>query len=180
MTDTAHTANPLQEYRLLQFAEEMLHCYYSSTPDGADRRDELFKQGLLARDILCDDDFDELDEESQQQVLRDLEKIPTLAPAAREALLLEVARQALGSSNALDMKYWHSDGDESCSPGCGTSHCIAGWATTVAREAGTLLENAFNTRIAGAMLLGPEAAAHFFGSQESGEKYLQSVLDRNA
>jgi len=179
MTDTSDTTNPLRDYRLLQFAREMLERFSKETYAGRLRRRELFNSDRTARNILSDYDFDELDEEAQRQVLLNLEEIPTLAPAASEALLLEVARQALGSDNALNMKYWHSDGDFGCAPGCGTSHCIAGWATTVAREAGVLLENEFGTRIAGAMLLGPEATAHFFDSQEGGERYLQSVLDRN-
>lgn len=181
MTDTSVKANPLQEYRLLQFAREMLERFNTDTVASCAHRGELFGHGLIARDILGEFDFDELDVETQQQVLRDLQGIPSLAPAAREAVLLEVARQALGSNNALDMEHWHSDGGFACLTWhlpCGTSHCIAGWATTVAREAGVLLENEFGTRIAGAMLLGPEAAAHFFDSQEGGERYLRSVLQQ--
>jgi len=170
MTDTSCTLNPLKDYRLLQFTREMLERFSRFTDAGIAQREELFHQGNIARKILCDIDFDELDEETQQQVLSDLEGIPTLAPAAREALLLEVARRATSSENTLDMGHWHSP--------CGTSHCIAGWASVVAREAGVLLEKEFGTRIAGAMLLGPAAAAHFFDSQEAGEKYLQSVLEQ--
>lgn len=172
MTDTADTLNPLDEYRLMQFAREMLERFSQDTSVSIAQREELFRQGRIARDILSDLDFDELDDQTQQQVLDDLARVPTLASQACDALLLDIARRTLGSDGVLDMESWHGS--------CGTSHCIAGWATTVAGKAGWLLEDEFGPRIAGAMLVGPVGAAHFFDSQEGGEKFLQSVLDRHA
>ncbi len=45
--------------------------------------------------------------------------------------------------NAFDMGTWHT---------CNTTHCRAGWAVTIAGEAGAALESFYNTELA-AMLI---------------------------
>jgi len=50
---------------------------------------------------------------------------------------------AVGDGESLDMSNWH----------CGTSHCHAGWITTIAGEAGAALEAASNTATAAALIV---------------------------
>ena len=83
------------------------------------------------------------------------------------ALLLRVAEAALSSADALDMATWHS---------CETTHCIAGWAVTLA-ENGKELEKEFSTAEAGRQLLGDIAATHFYDSAADAKKWLRSVLE---
>ena len=47
-------------------------------------------------------------------------------------------------ADRLDMSDWHSE--------CGTAHCLAGWATTLAGEAGAKLEKEIGIRAAGALI----------------------------
>ena len=54
------------------------------------------------------------------------------------AILAAIGEDASG----LDMKDWH----------CGTTHCRAGWAVTLAGEAGEALEKRFDTGAAGALI----------------------------
>lgn len=48
--------------------------------------------------------------------------------------------------NALDMDYWHFEDY------CGTRHCRAGWAITLAGEAGKILEKEIGPAAAGALI----------------------------
>ena len=90
----------------------------------------------------------------------------------KEGLLLEVAKVALASDEALEMSEWHSS--------CGTAHCIAGWAVTLAGKEGEKLEGRFGTAIVGLKLLGVEAYGHFHDGNKKGREYLQSILDANS
>jgi len=68
--------------------------------------------------------------------------------------------------NDLDMESWHT---------CGTSHCIAGWATTLHPQ-GKEIENKSSTYLAGRLLLGlnQEEANIFFKSEEEAMEWLKS------
>jgi hypothetical protein len=61
---------------------------------------------------------------------------------------------------------------------CDTTHCIAGWAIAQAGEPGRLLEAAMGPEVAGLMLLGVEAHAHFFNDDDTARAWLQEVLER--
>lgn len=52
--------------------------------------------------------------------------------------------EAASQPNALDMSNWHHS--------CGTTHCRAGWAVTLAGDAGRTLEWAYGTPSAAALI----------------------------
>jgi hypothetical protein len=79
-----------------------------------------------------------------------------------------VAQAALSTPDALDMRDWHT---------CETTHCIAGWAVHLAGDEGKALEKNFGTANAGMVLLGAEAASHFYDTQEAGRAWLQSKME---
>ena len=83
--------------------------------------------------------------------------------------LQAVANVILNNNDALDMAQWHT---------CETTHCLAGWAIHQAGELGRLLEASVGNYMAGLQLLGPEAAMHFYDTNEDAIKWLHDVLDR--
>ena len=82
---------------------------------------------------------------------------------------LRAAATAALQEGALKMETWHS---------CNTTHCLGGWLIYQAGEVGRLLEAAVGPAVAGLMLGGNEAHAHFYDSNEAATKWLRSVLDR--
>ncbi len=82
--------------------------------------------------------------------------------------LRAVARAALADPSALHMSSWHT---------CQTTHCIAGWAIHQAGELGRILEALHGPALAGRLLLGDEAALHFYDDADAAKAWLQSVLD---
>ena len=82
------------------------------------------------------------------------------------ARLLAVARAAL-QPGALEMGAWHT---------CETTHSMSGWAVHQAGEPGKILESAVGSHMAGLHLLGPEAALHFYDSNEKATEYLRGVI----
>jgi hypothetical protein len=114
-----------------------------------------------------------------------------LTPEQQEANLLHVARWIVERDlKNFDMAYWH----QAWGPGlsrvtcgkevmgkkvideCGTVHCIAGTAQVMAGEVG--FSELPST--AGRLLLGGEAASHFFDSNEDGLNFLKKVIARNS
>jgi hypothetical protein len=79
-----------------------------------------------------------------------------------------VAQAALETPDALNMGDWHT---------CETTHCIAGWAVHLAGDEGKALEEKFGTANAGLVLLGSEAASHFYDTQEKGRAWLLSKME---
>ncbi len=51
---------------------------------------------------------------------------------------------AINSGGDLEMSDWHT---------CDTTHCIAGWVVSIAREAGRVAENLLGTSAAGALII---------------------------
>ena len=82
--------------------------------------------------------------------------------------LREVAAVATASHDGLYMNLWHT---------CPTTHCIAGWAIHLAGEPGRLLEEMHGPELAGRMLLGHEAALHFYDDDNDARAWLLSVLN---
>ena len=82
---------------------------------------------------------------------------------------LRAAATAALQEDALDMEAWHT---------CETTHCLGGWLIHQAGELGRLLEAAVGPSIAGLMLGGVEAHAHFYDTNEAATEWLRSVLDR--
>lgn len=83
--------------------------------------------------------------------------------------LQAVANAILNNNDALDMGQWHT---------CETTHCLAGWAIHQAGELGRLLEASVGGHMAGLQLLGPEAAMHFYDTNEDAIKWLHEVINR--
>jgi hypothetical protein len=67
------------------------------------------------------------------------------------------------------MKTWHT---------CATTHCLGGWLIHQAGEVGRLLEATAGPEVAGLMLGGTEAHAHFYDSDEAATEWLRWVLAR--
>ena len=68
----------------------------------------------------------------------------------------------------LEMSDWH--GGTSGSDACGTTHCRAGWAITLAGDAGRELERRFGPSAAGALIYaasGSHPVPNFFADNET-------------
>ena len=85
------------------------------------------------------------------------------------ARLLAVARAALASPDALEMGSWHK---------CDTTHCICGWAEHLGGPLAELIIRTQGNDVGGLMLLGVEAHAHFYKTNEEARAFLQSVIDQ--
>jgi hypothetical protein len=108
------------------------------------------------------DDYDK----ARQSAVASLPVVPDAA-----LRLAIVAKVILSDKERFDMSRWHSP--------CGTVHCIGGWAAELAGDtARCLLEGARGAAfVAGACLLGPDAASHFFDSQQDALAYLSQFED---
>jgi hypothetical protein len=112
----------------------------------ADLRDAVLRDAVLRDAVLRDADLD----------------IPFTPDPG---LINRVAAAAL-QPGALKMDNWHT---------CESTHCIAGWAVTLHPE-GKLLERFTTTYLAARLLLGDEAAEHFFDGNEEAAAYLEKFL----
>ena len=74
-----------------------------------------------------------------------------------------------GDGATLAMGDWHT---------CDTTHCLAGWAIHQAGTIGKTLESLHGPHMAGLLLLGHEAAGHFYDSDEDAIKWLRSVVQK--
>jgi hypothetical protein len=84
--------------------------------------------------------------------------------------LKAVAQQVLDQPDHLDMTNWHSK--------CGTTHCLAGWAIQQAGPVGEILEKLHGSHLAGLLLLGTEAANHFYDSKLDVIPWLASIVQQ--
>jgi hypothetical protein len=80
--------------------------------------------------------------------------------------LANVAAAVLAAPESLEMDDWHH---------CNTVHCLAGWAIHQAGVLGQLLEDVHGPYMAGLMLLGIEAAAHFYDSNDQALEWLRTI-----
>jgi hypothetical protein len=96
--------------------------------------------------------------------------LPIAADAQQR--LRAVASHVLAHPQILQMKIWHSE--------CGTTHCLAGWAIHQAGTLGEVLEKLHGSHMAGLLLLGANAAAHFYDSNDDAIAWLQSVAQEAA
>jgi hypothetical protein len=94
-----------------------------------------------------------------------------LAVAVDAPQRLQAAIAAALQPGALEMDCWHT---------CETTHCLGGTAIHQAGELGRLLEAVAGPNLAALMLLGPEAHAHFFDSNEDAIKWMRSVMQSPA
>ena len=97
---------------------------------------------------------------------------PVPDPETARARLVAVAGAALKEPGQLKMSVWHDE-----SKGCGTAHCIAGWAVHLEPEGYALEKKLGSTLLAGNVLLGPVYSKLFFLSDEAGRCALHRVLN---
>jgi hypothetical protein len=103
-------------------------------------------------------------------ILNGANGLPIAADAQQR--LRAVASHVLDHPQILQMKSWHSE--------CGTTHCLAGWAIHQAGTLGEVLEKLHGPYMAGLLLLGANAAAHFYDSNDDAIAWLQSVAQEAA
>ena len=82
---------------------------------------------------------------------------------------LRAAATAALQEGALETRTWHHSD---------TTHCLGGWLIHQAGFFGQLLEAYVGPPIAGLILGGIQAHAHFYDSNEAATEWLQSVLER--
>ena len=97
--------------------------------------------------------------------LRDAKGLPIASDSQQR--LRAVASEVLAFPNSLQMGVWHGD--------CGTTHCLAGWAIHHAGPIGEVLEKLHGPHMAGLLLLGVDAAEHFYDRNDDAIAWLQSV-----
>jgi hypothetical protein len=102
--------------------------------------------------------------------LRCANGLPIAADAKQR--LRAVASHVLAHPQILQMKSWHSE--------CGTTHCLAGWAIHQAGTLGEVLEKLHGPHVAGLLLLGVDAAEHFYDGTDEAIEWLQSVAQEAA
>ncbi len=83
-----------------------------------------------------------------------------------DGLLQRIAKLVLSDNAKLAMQSVHT---------CNTTHCIAGWACHLA-EQGKEMEEQYGWSWAGLRLLGPEAATHFYDSDQNAIAWLRGVV----
>ncbi|SHN45859.1 hypothetical protein, partial [Chitinophaga sp. CF418] len=82
------------------------------------------------------------------------------------ALIKEIANTVIAQPGCLKMSDWH----------CGTSHCLAGWATILSPIAGEI-EKRSDTKTAGCTVL-PSYAPLFFSDDETVLKKMQEIVNQ--
>lgn len=97
--------------------------------------------------------------EAWAQLLKQLK----LEPVDEQKLIKQIADIVLADPNSLKMDRWH----------CGTSHCLAGWATTL-NDSARRVELTEGPVIAGCAVL-PNYAHLFYASNEKVLEVLKEV-----
>ena len=136
---------------------------------GADLRGADFRDADFRYANLRDADFRYADlryANLSEADLRDALGIPIAEDAP--ARLLAVAHAALAAPDALEMGTWHT---------CETTHCICGWAEHLGGPLAKLIIQQNGNAVGGLMLLGIDAHAHFYVTNEKAREFLQSVID---
>ena len=131
---------------------------------GADLRGADFRDADFRDANLRDADFRYAD--LRYADFRDALGIPIAEDAP--ARLLAVAHAALAAPDALEMGTWHT---------CETTHCICGWAEHLGGPLAKLIIQQNGNAVGGLMLLGIDAHAHFYVTNEKAREFLQSVID---
>jgi hypothetical protein len=140
---------------------------------GADLRGADLRGAILSGAILSDADLRGVDlryADLSGAILSDANGLPIAADAQQR--LRAVASHVLAHPQNLQMRIWHSE--------CGTTHCLAGWAIRQAGTLGKVLEELHGPYMAGLLLLGANAAAHFYDSNNDAIAWLQSVAQEAA
>ena len=135
---------------------------------GVDFRDADLRDADLSDADLSGVDFRGVDFRGailSRAILRGAVGLPVAEDAPQR--LQAVAAHVLAQPEVLQMAAWHSD--------CGTAHCLAGWAIHQAGPLGAVLEKVHGPHLAGMLLLGTEAAAHFYDDNEAAMDWLRSI-----
>ena len=86
--------------------------------------------------------------------------------------LVTVAKRVLADPAKLDMDSWHNE-----SSGCGTTHCIAGWAVHLEPGGYELERKVGSTLLAANILLGVEPSKLFFLDRDNALHELRKVIE---
>ena len=171
-----YTTDELKEilrlHRLWRFGEEggsradLRDAYlFDAVLRGADMRGAVLRGAVLSGAVLRDADLRGAD--MRDADLRGALGLPIVVDAP--ARLLAVAHAALASPDALEMGAWHK---------CETTHCICGWAEHLGGPLANLIIQTNGNDMGGLMLLGIEAHAHFYKTNDEARAFLQSVIDK--
>ena len=110
---------------------------------------------------------EEVNSISQARIQCLKEVLPVIPDASLRLAL--VAKTVLANPGCLEMSIWHS--------GCGTAHCIAGWAEHMLGDQAVALEPMFGTHTLGAVLLGVEASRYFYKTNSEALEFLAQFED---
>jgi hypothetical protein len=144
----------------------------------ADLRDANLRDANLCRADLRDANLSDADLSSANLSganlrfanLSGANGLPIAADAQQR--LCAVASHVLAHPQILQMGNWHNE--------CGTTHCLAGWAIHQAGTLGEVLEKLHGPHMAGLLLLGVDAAEHFYDGTDEAIEWLQSVAQEAA
>jgi hypothetical protein len=123
-------------------------------------------------------------------------ELALFTPEFQQANLLAVAVHVLDHPETLDMDQFHAITSPDqykalyCQPlspdrgslamaACGTVHCLAGHAICNTGPEGFELAYRVGDFSAGAMLLGAEAASHFYDADDEALDFLREVIERH-
>jgi hypothetical protein len=134
----------------------------------ANLSDANLRRANLSDAILSDANLS--DANLSGAILSGANGLPIAADAQQR--LHAVASHVLAHPQILQMGSWHNE--------CGTAHCLAGWAIHQAGTLGEVLEKLHGPYMAGLLLLGSNAAAHFYDSNDDAIAWLQSVAQEAA
>jgi hypothetical protein len=137
---------------------------------GADLSDANLSDANLSDAVLRDADL-------SGAVLRgaDLRGAPSLPDLDKQ--ILGIIEQ---TPSLFDMSTWHG---ETNSPSCGTTHCFAGWAITLAGERGKELEAEIGPAAAGALIFAASVqyVPPFYSTNEEAIEFLRNkIAEREA
>ena len=101
----------------------------------------------------------------------------------QDSLRCFVYEQIVNNPDNLEMNTWHTDDkwhNGSVDIQCGTRHCLAGWAEFAACQADpTIIQSLpLNTGLIGYLVLGKEAAKHFYDTNENGLAFAREQLTK--
>jgi len=111
---------------------------------GADLRRANLREADLSRANLTGADLRRADLSRADLSRADLSGANLTGADTPIVVGLDAAVLAAAEGGKLDMSDWHHD--------CGTTHCIAGWAITLAGDAGAVLEHAIGPSAAAALI----------------------------
>ena len=122
--------------------------------------EQLLKQSPDNDDLRYIIEYTEKRDAAWEQLLKQL---GVTERVDEELLIKQIAKEVVSRPGSLKMDSWH----------CGTSHCLAGWATVLSPVA-QKIESDTDTETAGCAVL-PSYARYFFSSNDVVFEMLQKI-----